>query len=73
VTDDVSLLPSEQPYVVALGPTILSYHETFAGALDAYRKVAHHNHAHVGNWVAADVDFDGLTNEEREAVEGVAL
>jgi hypothetical protein len=71
VNDDVSLLPSAQPYVVALGPTTLSYHETFLGALNAYRKVAHHNHAHVGNWVAADVDFDGLTEDEREAIEAV--
>lgn len=58
-----------KPYAVSLGPTVLSHHAIFADALNAYRKVAHHNHAHVGNWVAADVDFDGLTDEEKEAVE----
>jgi hypothetical protein len=61
-----------RPYYVALGPDLLSYHETFDGALEAYRKIAHHNHASVGNWVAQDVDFDGLTESEREALEAVA-
>lgn len=59
----------KRPYYVALGPDELSAHETFEQALDAYRKVAHHNHARIGNWVAQDVDFDGLTEDETIAMD----
>lgn len=58
----------ERPYHVTLGPNVMSAHATFAEALDGFRKYAHLNHAHLVNWVAADIDFDGLTEDECEAV-----
>lgn len=55
-------------YSVYLAGCHLSDHETFEGALAAYRKVALFNGAHVRS-PHCDVDFDGFTEDERAALE----
>lgn len=65
-------LPESEPYVLSLGPKTIGYYATFAAALAAYRPFAYRNDAHLGNWVAADVDYDGLTSEEKRVREVVA-
>lgn len=58
-----------RPYGVYLAGREISDHETFTEALAAFGKVAHLNGANMRNSERSDVDFDGLTEAEREAVD----
>lgn len=62
-------MTSTCPYNVTLGPDVMSSHANFAEALVGFEPYAHLNHAHIVNWASADVDCDGLTEEETEAIE----
>lgn len=57
-------------YDVYLGSHPISEHATFDEALDAYRQVATRRGAHIRS-PHCDVDFDGFTEEQREAMEAV--
>lgn len=53
------------PYVVSLGNSTRSYHETFEAACVEYRKHARCNGIHMANVERSDVDDNGLTEDER--------
>ncbi len=59
-----------KPYLVYVGSTPLSKHETFALALEQLRKKEFRG-CHLRNAERSDVDDNGLTEDERAQLEAV--
>lgn len=71
---NASELPSEEtskPYGIFLASKHLSDHETFEEALEEYKKYLGANGLNMRNGERSDVDYNGITEEEQEAIDAL--
>lgn len=69
-----SELPSEEtskPYGIFLASKHLSDHATFPEALEEYKKYLGANGLNMRNGERSDVDYNGITEEEQEAIDAL--
>lgn len=73
-------LDRSRPYVVELGDIAGMFGEWYAGSFDEMvaiatelKRVYPSKGMRLGNWDCADIDSDGLTDDERELLEELGL
>jgi hypothetical protein len=60
-----------KPYGIFLASKHLSDHATFPEALEAYKKYLGANGLNMRNGERSDVDYNGITEEEQEAIDAL--